>query len=90
MLGLALRSLIRIIIIISYLGPVAQWLEQGTHNPLVVGSNPTGPTIIINKLCHRHYFMTLFVVLIESLKRKNAHLVMNENKVGAGLGLIAV
>ncbi len=27
-------------------GPVAQWLEQGTHNPLVVGSNPTGPTKI--------------------------------------------
>ena len=26
-------------------GPVAQRLEQGTHNPLVVGSNPTGPTI---------------------------------------------
>ena len=25
-------------------GPVAQWLEQWTHNPLVVGSNPTGPT----------------------------------------------
>ena len=25
-------------------GPVAQWSEQGTHNPLVVGSNPTGPT----------------------------------------------
>ena len=25
-------------------GPLAQWLEQGTHNPLVVGSNPTGPT----------------------------------------------
>src|SRR5215472_6104156 len=25
-------------------GPVAQRLEQRTHNPLVVGSNPTGPT----------------------------------------------
>ena len=24
-------------------GPVAQRLEQWTHNPLVVGSNPTGP-----------------------------------------------
>ncbi len=28
----------------SVKGAVAQWLEQGTHNPLVVGSNPTGPT----------------------------------------------
>ena len=27
-----------------WFGPVAQWLEQGTHNPLVVGSSPTGPT----------------------------------------------
>ena len=25
-------------------GPVAQWSEQGTHNPLVVGSIPTWPT----------------------------------------------
>ena len=28
-------------------GPVAQWLEQGTHNPLVAGSNPAGSTKII-------------------------------------------
>jgi hypothetical protein len=27
-------------------GPVAQRLEQGTHNPLVGGSNPSGPTKI--------------------------------------------
>ena len=27
------------------LGPVAQRLEQGTHNPLVGGSNPSGPTL---------------------------------------------
>ena len=26
-------------------GPVAQRLEQGTHNPLVAGSNPAGPTM---------------------------------------------
>ena len=26
-------------------GPVAQWLEQGTHNSSVVGSIPTGPTV---------------------------------------------
>ena len=25
-------------------GAVAQWLEQGTHNPLVVGSSPSGPS----------------------------------------------
>ena len=27
------------------IGPVAQRLEQWTHNPLVAGSNPAGPTI---------------------------------------------
>ena len=26
-------------------GPVAQWSERGTHNPLVAGSIPAGPTI---------------------------------------------
>src|SRR3712207_6824284 len=26
-------------------GPIAQRLEQGTHNPLVPGSNPGGPTL---------------------------------------------
>src|ERR1700676_1359203 len=25
-------------------GPVAQWSERGTHNPLVAGSIPAGPT----------------------------------------------
>ncbi len=25
-------------------GLVAQWLEQRTHNPLVLGSSPSGPT----------------------------------------------
>jgi hypothetical protein len=29
---------------LAWNGPVAQRLEQRTHNPLVVGSNPTGPT----------------------------------------------
>src|SRR5580698_2207173 len=28
-------------------GPLAQRLVQRTHNPLVVGSNPTGPTRIL-------------------------------------------
>ncbi len=28
--------------------PVAQWLEQRTHNPLVVGSNPTWPIKVIH------------------------------------------
>jgi hypothetical protein len=31
-------------------GPVAQRLEQRTHNPLVPGSNPGGPTNIISIL----------------------------------------
>ena len=27
----------------GFVGSVAQRLEQGTHNPLVLGSNPSGP-----------------------------------------------
>ena len=30
-------------VVCRQLGPVAQWSEQGTHNPLVVGSIPTWP-----------------------------------------------
>ena len=37
------------IVALEFRGAVAQWLEQGTHNPLVVGSSPTGPT---NFFCH--------------------------------------
>jgi hypothetical protein len=33
-------------------GPLAQRLEQRTHNPLVVGSNPTGPTIACIAIPH--------------------------------------
>ena len=29
----------------EFLGPIAQRLEQTTHNRLVGGSNPSGPTI---------------------------------------------
>lgn len=30
-------------------GPLAQRLEQGTHNALAVGSNPTRPTNFLRK-----------------------------------------
>lgn len=38
-----------------FYGLLAQWLEQGTHNPLVRGSNPRGPTYgTIAKLDNAH------------------------------------
>jgi hypothetical protein len=40
---------------VTHSGPVAQRLEQQTHNLLVVGSSPTGPTIFNDlpiALCH--------------------------------------
>ena len=36
-------------------GPLAQRLEQGTHNPLVEGSNPSGPTKILCENCFTRY-----------------------------------
>ena len=43
-------------------GPVAQRLEQGTHNPLVVGSNPTGPTTLTSILSiGKDFFVTGFL-----------------------------
>ena len=33
-------------LIVSQLAPVAQWLEQGTHNSLVIGSSPVGGTFL--------------------------------------------
>ena len=35
---------------LSPLGPLAQRLEQWTHNPLVPGSNPGGPTSFLFSL----------------------------------------
>src|SRR5438309_9661400 len=46
------------------IGPIAQRLEQATHNRLVVGSNPTGPTTI-------KYHIPQGV--IESRRRVHAH-----------------
>jgi hypothetical protein len=37
-------------------GPVAQRLEQGTHNPLAAGSNPAGPTTCVNCLARVERF----------------------------------
>ena len=31
-------------------GPVDQRLEQGTHNPLVPGSNPGGPSLRVERM----------------------------------------
>lgn len=41
---LFLGKILRLRMVNIALGSVAQGLEQGTHNPLVVGSKPTGPT----------------------------------------------
>ena len=34
--------------------PVAQWLEQWTHNPLVRGSNPLLPIDVRKDIAHRY------------------------------------
>jgi hypothetical protein len=45
-------------------GPVAQRLEQGTHNPLVPGSNPGGPIFdfgfaIVERVLSRMFLATI-------------------------------
>src|SRR5712664_3872556 len=42
-------------------GPVAQRLEQRTHNPLVLGSNPSGPT---NKFLRPAFAISWFFRLV--------------------------
>ena len=42
-------------------GPVAQRLEQRTHNPLVPGSNPGGPTKPFNELDNYCFVQTASV-----------------------------
>ena len=37
----------------EFFGPIAQWLEQTTHNRLVGGSNPSGPTIFMSTAGHQ-------------------------------------
>ena len=37
----------------SFFGPIAQRLEQTTHNRLVGGSNPSGPTIFMSTAGHQ-------------------------------------
>ena len=38
----------------TFNGPLAQWLEQSTHNRLVVGSNPTRPTMHVDRASERN------------------------------------
>ena len=33
----------------GWVGPLAQWLEQRTHNPSVPGSNPGGPMVGVRR-----------------------------------------
>ena len=62
------------------LGPLAQRLEQGTHNPLVVGSNPTGPTNCPHSKA--------FVYLRLSMNRRD-FLKQTAGSVAAALGSMA-
>ncbi len=50
---------------ISRLGPVAQRSEQWTHNPLVVGSNPTGPSGLLNVMAISTANISRFMLFYE-------------------------
>ena len=48
---------------VSVEGPVAQRSEQGTHNPLVGGSNPSGPTRIISCISNKVRYLQENIIL---------------------------
>ena len=61
-------------------GPVAQRLEQGTHNPLVGGSNPSGPT--------KNYRWNQSIaghVSVETLRHRSRILLEAKRKAAAAL-----
>src|SRR6266446_2214335 len=62
-----LFPLIRAIFFLINEGPVAQRLEQRTHNPLVLGSNPSGPTNVFRSSVFQSADLSVFrgAILIE-------------------------
>ena len=46
---------------------VAQWLEQGSHKPLVAGSNPAGRTKRNSGIINRKTMYDLLLVLVATL-----------------------
>ena len=57
---------------LSRIGPVAQRLEQRTHNPLVPGSNPGGPTNFLTDLFNASYFSGRFSSMLRlALTKEN-------------------
>ena len=63
-------------------GPVAQWSEQGTHNPLVAGSIPAGPTGPPAHRPSRTSEWTLFTRLCRAYHLRKSGL----NDLGLGFG----
>ena len=56
----------------GFVGSIAQRLEQGTHNPLVPGSNPGGPIFCVEgmeKIIHRLWTGELGKTKISGAKR---------------------
>ncbi len=43
---------------VEQFGVVAQWLEQGAHNALVLGSNPSSPNCcLVNNILRVEYYL---------------------------------
>ena len=50
--------------------PVAQWLEQGTHNSLVLGSSPGGSTFALSQYLLHHAAMHIGEAVVATLEFK--------------------
>ena len=78
-------------------GAVAQRSEQGTHNPLVVGSIPTGPTLFQITMAWVYmlrgskgrYYIGATENLVLRLERHNTGHVHSTKRLGLPLELVA-
>jgi hypothetical protein len=59
---------------LDLVGPVAQRLEQRTHNPLVLGSNPSGPTSTKKRNAIGRVNIPFFIFLAEHVPAVGDHI----------------
>jgi len=70
--------------VLVWVGSIAQRLEQGTHNPLVEGSNPSGPNLFIAGAVGRPATHTLGTQAIHELWTRGVRKTKKSKVMGRG------